>query len=386
MKKLIAYSVTALAVAVLPTITLAKPKAPLTTPPKISQTESAPKVQVAILLDTSNSMDGLISQAKQQLWKVVNELSKADADGRPPRLEVALYEYGNDSLSVTKDYIRQVTPFTSDLDRISEELFKLKTNGGSEYCGAVIKHSIDHLEWSKSDKDLKAIFIAGNEPFNQGNTPYKESCGQARTKGIVVNTIFCGNQDEGRKTYWSDGADIAMGRYLVIDQDRSVAQVPTPYDKELGELGGKLNSTYVAYGPSGGLGATRQAAQDANAGGISTSNMADRAQSKASTNYNNEDWDLVDAKKKGKMDLAKVKEENLPAEMRGRSVQEKEQYIEQKQKDRVSIQNRINELSKKREEFIAKNQAKTAGADSLDEAIVKVIREQATSRGFKFKK
>ena len=46
------------------------------------------------------------------------------------------------------------------------------------------------------------------------------------------------------------------------------------------------------------------------------------------------------------MDLAKVKEENLPAEMRGRSVQEKEQYIEQKQKDRVSIQNRINELSR----------------------------------------
>ena len=32
-------------------------------------------VQVAILLDTSNSMDGLIEQAKTQLWRVVNELA-----------------------------------------------------------------------------------------------------------------------------------------------------------------------------------------------------------------------------------------------------------------------------------------------------------------------
>ena len=33
------------------------------------------KIQVALLLDTSNSMDGLIDQAKSQLWKMVNELA-----------------------------------------------------------------------------------------------------------------------------------------------------------------------------------------------------------------------------------------------------------------------------------------------------------------------
>ena len=30
-------------------------------------------IQIALLLDTSNSMDGLIDQAKSQLWSVVNE-------------------------------------------------------------------------------------------------------------------------------------------------------------------------------------------------------------------------------------------------------------------------------------------------------------------------
>ncbi|RPI65426.1 MAG: hypothetical protein EHM44_00590, partial [Ignavibacteriales bacterium] len=32
-------------------------------------------IQLALLLDTSNSMDGLIDQAKSQLWKIVNELA-----------------------------------------------------------------------------------------------------------------------------------------------------------------------------------------------------------------------------------------------------------------------------------------------------------------------
>ena len=31
-----------------------------------------PKIQAAILLDVSNSMDGLIDQAKNQLWNMVN--------------------------------------------------------------------------------------------------------------------------------------------------------------------------------------------------------------------------------------------------------------------------------------------------------------------------
>ncbi len=47
----------------------------------------APRVQVALLLDTSNSMDGLINQAKSQLWRIVNEFAKARKDGKPVSLK-----------------------------------------------------------------------------------------------------------------------------------------------------------------------------------------------------------------------------------------------------------------------------------------------------------
>ena len=52
------------------------------------------KIQVALLLDTSGSMDGLIEQAKSQLWKMVNELSSSTKGGKSPDIELALYEYG----------------------------------------------------------------------------------------------------------------------------------------------------------------------------------------------------------------------------------------------------------------------------------------------------
>ena len=65
-------------------------------------------IKVALLLDTSNSMDGLINQAKAQLWEIVNELSYAKYGIEKPNLEIALYEYGNSNLSSREGYIKQV--------------------------------------------------------------------------------------------------------------------------------------------------------------------------------------------------------------------------------------------------------------------------------------
>src|SRR5688572_14402917 len=95
-------------------------------------------VQMAILLDTSNSMDGLIEQTKSQLWKIANDLQYSTQRGVRPTLEIALFEYGNNRLSPGENYVRQVLPFTSDLDLVSEKLFGLRTSGGSEFAGAVI--------------------------------------------------------------------------------------------------------------------------------------------------------------------------------------------------------------------------------------------------------
>src|SRR5262245_31776841 len=165
----------------------------------------SPSVQLALLLDTSNSMDGLIDQAKSQLWSVVNEFIGARRrDGRPPAIEVALYEYGNDNLPAQEGFVRLVLPLTDDLDAVSEKLFALKTRGGQEFCGQVLRDAARQLTWSRSGGVYKAIFIAGNEPFSQGPVDYHASCRSAIEKGIIVNTIFCGPSAQGEQTGWKD--------------------------------------------------------------------------------------------------------------------------------------------------------------------------------------
>nr|WP_313809688.1 VWA domain-containing protein [Allomuricauda sp.] len=210
-------------------------------------------VKIALLLDTSNSMDGLINQAKAQLWDIVNEFTHARCGNEVrPSLQIALYEYGNDNLSAREGYIRQVLGFSSDLDEISERLFSLTTNGGEEFCGQVIHTSLKQLDWGKNADDLKMIFIAGNEPFTQGKLNYKDAALNAKEKDIIVNTIFCGNYEQGISTMWKKGATLTGGEYMAIDHNRQVVHVKTPYDEVIIKLNAQLNNTYISYGAAGG--------------------------------------------------------------------------------------------------------------------------------------
>ncbi|MBT8184049.1 MAG: VWA domain-containing protein, partial [Eudoraea sp.] len=178
-------------------------------------------VKIALLLDTSNSMDGLINQAKAQLWDIVNKFTSARCGNHQrPTLQIALYQYGNDDLSSREGYIQQVIGFSSDLDEISEKLFSLTTNGGEEFCGEVIQTSVRQLDWGKNEDHLKMIFIAGNEPFTQGKLNYRDAVQNAREKDIVVNTIFCGNYQQGVNTHWKAGATMTGGEYMAIDHNK----------------------------------------------------------------------------------------------------------------------------------------------------------------------
>ncbi len=348
-------------------------------------TQGKKKIKIALLLDTSNSMDGLIEQAKSQLWQLVNELAKAECRGEAPTLEIALYEYGNDRLSAWEGYIRQVTPLTNDLDQISEDLFKLTTNGGSEFCGKVIQTSINQQEWSRSSEDLQIIFIAGNEPFTQGRVNYKSACTNAREKNIIVNTIHCGSFDEGIQGMWKDGADRAGGQYMCIEQDRKTVYIASPYDDRISELNSSLNKTYISYGSLGRAKKEAQLQQDSNAAGYSKINSVKRAVSKSSHFYKNSKWDLVDAMEEEDFDLTEVKEKQLPKELQGKSLEEKEKYVAQKAKERKSITVEINKLNLQRQEYVTEKRKESGDESMLDQVMIKAIKKQAELKEFVFR-
>jgi hypothetical protein len=350
------------------------------------QTTPAPdgkrKIQIALLLDTSNSMDGLIDQAKSQLWSIVNELSGARCGSSRPILQIALYEYGNDNLPSSEGYIRQVTPLTSDLDQISKDLFELRTNGGNEFCGEVISTALKQLEWSKSINDLQLIYIAGNEPFTQGRVNYVTACADAKEKYVIVNTIHCGDFDEGIHTSWKHGADLTGGCYASIEQNRRTVYIESPYDQRIVELNRLLNSTYIPYGSTGYEKKEMQSKQDENAQQYGNVNAVKRAVSKSSAVYDNRSWDLVDASKEKDFDIKNVPASELPGEMQSMESSERETYIVQKAKEREELQTEIQKLNRQRNEYVAQN--KPVGEDSsmLDQAILTALKNQARERNF----
>lgn len=344
--------------------------------------ESNNTVKIALLLDTSNSMDGLINQAKAQLWDIVNKFTHAKCgNDAQPKLQIALYQYGNDNLSSQEGYIQQVLGFSDDLDEISEKLFSLTTNGGEEYCGEVIQTSLKQLDWGKNPDNLKMIFIAGNEPFTQGKLNYKDAVANANEKDVIVNTIFCGNYEQGINTDWKNGAKITGGEYIAIDHNRQVVHIDTPYDKVIIELNSKLNKTYISYGSLGVSKMKMQSAQDYNAMEMEEAVAVKRAVSKSSRLYTNSSWDLVDASDDKEFEVSNISEDDLPEVLKGKSDAEIKSYIDGKKTERSKIQKEIQELNKQREIFITENQ-KDASKGELENAMLDAIKRQAQKKNY----
>ena len=369
-------------------ITVEKPAPVTEVPAKLPFAGKRSAVDVAILLDTSSSMEGLISQAKSQLWTIVQQFAKAQKNGQTPVLRVALFEYGNTRLPAAEGYIRQVVPLTDDLDVLSEALFALSTNGGDEYCGQVIDETITRLDWSKEPNGYKAIFIAGNEPFTQGTVDYQASCRRAIENGVIVNTIHCGNHQSGVQGKWRHGAQLAEGEFFNIDQDKKLVHIDCPQDKIIIKLNAELNKTYLWYGSKAkrqGY-AENQVSQDSNAAQESASVALGRAATKASSAYSNRNRDLVDTLKEDALVLEKVEEKELPEVLQKLAPAKRKAYLEAMVTKRKQLQKQIGSLAAQRETYLAKErkrQAKTPGGTTLGDAVVTAIQKQLIQAGFK---
>ncbi len=349
--------------------------------------ENPRKVQVAILFDTSGSMDGLIDQAKARIWNIVNEVSSLQYSGQTPDIQFALYQYGNSGLTQASNYIEQILALTSDLDVISQKLFALRTNGGSEYCGAVIGRSLSDLNWSSSPTDLKMIYIAGNESFAQGPVDYKIECQKAADRGIFINTIYCGDYDQGVREFWKDGASCSKGDYFNIDSDRKIAHIATPYDDDINKYNDSLNRTYYGYGSLGLEKKSMQLEEDSNAEMEAISVKTERSIAKSKKGvYKNASWDLIDAVDEGTADLSKMKDEELPEEFQGKTKEEKEALLEEKRLDRERFQEKINKLAKSRQSYIDDERKKRAASglevDDFGTSVNASLMEKAVEIGY----
>ena len=340
---------------------------------------AAHPIDLAICLDVSGSMNGLINQARQNLWAVVNELAALEP---VPQLRVALLTYGGNDHDPARGWVKVRTDFTTDLDSVSEQLFSLSTSGSVEYVARAVRTAVDELQWSAEPHALRLMFVAGNEQATQDpQLPLPVQCGAAVGKGIVVNAIYCGPAGDAIAPGWRDVAKWAEGQFAAIDQDRQEV-ITTPLDGRISELSAALNATYIEYGARGIEMAQNQVRQDANAARLNAAAAATRGQTKAGGFYNNAHWDLVDASRDPKFDLGAVKREYLQEALRSLDAAQLRLHIEIQRQKREELQKQIAELGRQRDLLVARQQQAQGGGGGLQTAMLEAVRKQAAAKGF----
>jgi len=360
----------------------------LVTGSAVSAAEPGKSIDVAICLDTSGSMSGLIESAKIKLWTIVNDLAKVEPT---PTLRVALYQYGQDPLDRAAGWVRQEVALTQDLDEIYKKLNALRTNGGTELVARVTKTAINDLKWSNEKDALRLIFVCGNEPADQDKEVTLQSVAElAKKSGVFVNTIYCGHANNPEAALWREFSVMAGGQYSNIDQQRAQTQavVKTPQDEDLMKLNAKLNATYVVYGGKDGKEkAENQVAQDGNAARAAPGAALERLATKNTALYRNDGWDLVDRMKNDpKFDVKALKEEELCEELKKLKPDEREGYVRKKAAERDELRKQIDDLNTKRQSYIqeeTKKQPKPLADKAFDEALRSTIRTQAATKGIK---
>jgi hypothetical protein len=201
---------------------------------------------------------------------------------------------------------------------------------------------------------------------------------------VVVNTIFCGSEAQGIALGWKEGAVRADGEFMHIDHNEVVAQIAAPQDRAILTLNERLNDTYIAFGLEADRFRSNQLAQDANAASLAVSNLADRARSKASANYFNAQWDLVDAVQQADFDWALLEKQHLPEPLRKLSHEALQAHVEAKKEERARLQAKILKVTQERDDYVASKRQELGERRTLGSVVRAVVRKQASTKGVEF--
>ena len=198
--------------------------------------DTKPLMQIALVIDTGAGMSGIDSVIKSQLWKIANSLVSAEKDGIPAEVNIAVYEYGNDSIPAGQKHTRKILSFVPDFDAVAEKLFLLKFRGKNKYCGAAIWASINGLDWDRGQDVYKAIFIIGNGSFFDGPVDYRNAVAASSRKGIQVNCIYYGSKEQGIEAGWAGCSDLGAGKYSNYEYAAKFVEEQTQFDKKILKL------------------------------------------------------------------------------------------------------------------------------------------------------
>lgn len=343
------------------------------------------KIELVFALDTTGSMGGLIHAAREKIWSIATNMAQAD---QAPEIRIGLVAYRDRG----DKYITRVIDLSSDLDSVYAQLMDLVADGGGdgpESVNQALYDAVHKITWSQDQDAYQVIFLVGDAPPHmdyQDDVKYPVSIQAAVDKGILVNTIQCGN-DRSTLNKWQTMASLGRGRFFNVAQDGNAVAMSTPFDKELATLSAEMDRTRLYYGTDEERRkkAKKQAATDKLHSSASVESRARRAMFNVSRSGKANqigEGDLVEDVTSGRTDLSSVAEENLPAPIRELPAVEQQRLITEKAEKRSELNKKIEAVAKQRAAYIDEEMKKRGGAqDSLDDKLIGTLRTQAKEKG-----
>ncbi len=347
-----------------------------------------PVVDVVFVLDTTGSMSGLIETAKEKIWSIATTMASAQPT---PKIRIGLVGYRDHGDA----YVTKVVDLSEDLDSVYANLMDFQAGGGGDTPESVNKALFDavhNMSWNDHDQAYQVVFLVGDAPphMDYNEVKYPAIIAAANEKGIVINTIQCGNLPTTVDP-WTMIASLGHGNFFQVEQSGSAVAYTTPYDTEIAELSAKLDDTRLYYGSY----EDKKRMQDKVAAAeeivvtASVSSQARRGVFNAAAGGRGNllgSNELVSAVASGEVELDELEPEALPAALKPMAPEERAAYISELAGERADIRQRIRALADDRDEFLAKKVEEAGGlADSLDQKLYETVKEQGGKAGFEYK-
>ncbi|WP_029134926.1 VWA domain-containing protein [Sedimenticola selenatireducens] len=346
------------------------------------------RIEVVFALDTTGSMGGMIEAAKEKIWSIASSMASAES---APEIRMGLVAYRDRGDS----YVTRVLDLSGDLDSMYAALMEFQAAGGGdgpESVNQALSDAVNRISWSQDDNSYKVVFLVGDAPPHMdypNEVKYPETINRAKQRGIVINTIQCGD-DRTTQRNWNRIAQLGSGSYFQVEQTGSALAISTPFDEQIAKLSEKLDQTRLYYGSEEEkqvqrkkLAATEKLHADA-----SVESRARRATFNASksgkANFLGK-GELVDDIASGRVDISTIEREKLPAPMQAMAPAEQQALIDQKAATRKSLERQIDELAGQRADFIKQRvEARGDAEASLDYKLYSTVKEQAGKKGLHY--
>ncbi|HKS10646.1 MAG TPA: vWA domain-containing protein [Pyrinomonadaceae bacterium] len=344
--------------------------------------QPAARLEMVFVLDTTGSMGALIEGAKQRIWGIVNEVMQESHTS--VRIGLVAYRDRGD------EYVTQVLPLTSDLDKVYTTLMDYRAVGGGdeeEDVRTALAEGVYKAGWSNTSSDLaQIIFLVGDAPPHndyRNTTDTLTTAANAVQRGIIVNTIQCGAMGETTRA-WRAIAERGNGQYFAIADNGGVQTISTPYDEQMGDLATKLGATFMSYGYGAGPAGVARRAEVTRAAAEAEGRIiyalpeakAERALNKA-ISKDAYLGDLLQNIENGSVKLESIPVADLPEELQHMDPAQRTAEVEKRLAQRREIRSRILELSKQREAFVdAERKKSNSKEEGFDTVVSKTVKAQ----------